>query len=129
MSSGAPRWARRWGRNGCSSTSKPPCPATSLRIQPQGDSMNDPTEKLTRSAALAAKGNALLQKRVKIAQDRFTARVREIYEKQQKEQVAQPLTPWAFWHSSYEYALDFAQRSVLFRDTLRQRGNAFVEHE
>jgi hypothetical protein len=35
----------------------------------------------------------------------------------------------AFWQSSYEYALDFSQRTVLFWDTLRQRGNNFVEHE
>src|SRR5688572_7606417 len=86
-------------------------------------------DKLSQSVTLAAKGSTLLQKRLKIAQDRFTGRVREIYEAQQKEQAAQPLTPWAFWQSSYEYALDFAQRSVLFWDTLRQRGNAFVEHE
>ena len=87
-------------------------------------------DKLSQSVSLAAKGSTLLQKRLKLAQERFTGRVREIYEKQQKEQqAAQLATPWAFWQSSYEYALDFAQRTVLFWDTLRQRGNAFVEHE
>ena len=86
-------------------------------------------EKLSRSVSLAAKGNTLLQKRLKIAQDRFTERVREIHEAQKKQLQAQPLTPWTFWQSSFEYALDFSQRTVLFWDTLRQRGNAFVEHE
>ena len=28
-----------------------------------------------------------------------------------------------------QYAVDFAQRSILFWDTLRQRGNNFLEHE
>jgi pimeloyl-ACP methyl ester carboxylesterase len=86
-------------------------------------------DKLSRSVSLAAKGSTLLQKRLKIAQDRFNARVREIYEAQKEQLTAQPMTPWAFWQSSYEYALDFSQRTVLFWDTLRQRGNNFVEHE
>lgn len=37
-------------------------------------------------------------------------------------------TSWStnFWH---DYSVDAWQRSVLFLDTLRQRGNAFLEHE
>ena len=31
--------------------------------------------------------------------------------------------------SSGAYAIDFVQRSILFLDALRQRGNNFVEHE
>ena len=86
-------------------------------------------EKLSRSVSLAAKGNTLLQKRLQIAQNRLTERVREIQEAQKDQVPAQPMTPWALWQSSFEYALDFSQRTVLFWDTLRQRGNAFVEHE
>ncbi len=33
---------------------------------------------------------------------------------------------WTAWP---QYAVDFAQRSILFWDTLRQRGNNFLEHE
>ena len=91
--------------------------------------MKDQTEALSRSATLAAKGGALLQKRLKLAEERFTGQVREIYERFQADMTAQPVTPWSLWQSGYDYALDAAQRSVLFWDTLRQRGNNFVEHE
>ena len=37
--------------------------------------------------------------------------------------------PQQAWHDAWEYAVDFAQRSALFWDTLRQRGNNFLEHE
>lgn len=40
-----------------------------------------------------------------------------------------PASPIALWESAIAYGIDFAQRSVLFRDTLRERGNAFVERE
>ena len=33
-----------------------------------------------------------------------------------------PANPWEAWNQAYDYAVDFAQRSVLFWDTLRQRG-------
>src|SRR5262245_15759432 len=39
-----------------------------------------------------------------------------------------PATPWDAWSAWYGYASDFAQRSVLFWDTLRERGNNFIEH-
>ncbi len=38
-------------------------------------------------------------------------------------QNAWPANPWA------DYAIDAWQRSILFLDTLRRRGNAFLEHE
>ena len=42
---------------------------------------------------------------------------------------ANPALPWGIWASGAQYAVDFAQRSILFWDTLRQRGNNFLEHE
>ena len=42
---------------------------------------------------------------------------------------APPKTPVEFWRQWAEYDVDFAQRSVLFWDTLRQRGNQWLEHE
>ena len=104
-------------------------PLSSAMTQTPGDSMKDQTEALSRSATLAAKGGALLQKRLKLAEERFTGQVREIYETFQADMTAQPVTPWSLWQSGYDYALDAAQRTVLFWDTLRQRGNNFVEHE
>ena len=43
----------------------------------------------------------------------------------QRESPSRPREAWSHW---YEYATDFAQRSILFWDTLRERGNNFVEH-
>jgi pimeloyl-ACP methyl ester carboxylesterase len=37
--------------------------------------------------------------------------------------------PQQAWHDAWEYAVDFAQRSALFWDTLRQRGNNWIAHE
>src|SRR5512139_2246000 len=91
--------------------------------------MKDRTELPLKSAQLAAKGGAVLQRRLKIAQDRLAGRMREISERAAKEISNPPATPWAWWQAGTEYAVDFAQRSVLFWDTLRQRGNNYVEHE
>ena len=37
-----------------------------------------------------------------------------------------PTNPWQMWA---DYGTDLAQRSLLFWDTLRQRGNTALEHE
>ena len=37
--------------------------------------------------------------------------------------------PLQVWQDATEYAVDFLQRSILFWDTLRQRGNNWIEHE
>jgi hypothetical protein len=39
------------------------------------------------------------------------------------------VAPWDLWQTQYEYTVDLAQRSILFWDTLRQRGNNWIEHE
>ncbi len=38
-------------------------------------------------------------------------------------------TPFGLFQAAASYAVDAAQRSVLFWDTMRQAGNTFVEHE
>ena len=38
------------------------------------------------------------------------------------------MTPFAMFASAMEYGIDVAQRSVLFWDVLRQRGNQYREH-
>ncbi|MDH4094417.1 MAG: DUF3141 domain-containing protein [Betaproteobacteria bacterium] len=91
--------------------------------------MKDQSNKVTQSADLALKGSLLLRKRLQAAQDRFADRARAVYEAQQKELLNPPANPLAPWESAIAYGVDFAQRSVLFMDTLRERGNAFVERE
>ena len=70
----------------------------------------------------------VLQRRVEIAQDRFNKRVAKVG---QSWPLATPaglpsLTSWTEWG---QYLVDTAQRSVLFLDTLRQRGNNYHEHQ
>src|SRR6202521_6488691 len=48
---------------------------------------------------------------------------------EQTEQMSHARTPWDLWREGAEYAVDFSQRSALFWDTLRQRGNDYIEHE
>src|SRR3954469_7504693 len=46
-----------------------------------------------------------------------------------QEPTAHPMDPMDLWRDASTYWLDFTQRSILFWDTLRQRGNNWLEHE
>jgi pimeloyl-ACP methyl ester carboxylesterase len=85
------------------------------------------TTRLSERQALAEKVSKLLQRRVGIAQENFKRRVRDAYEANIRELQSKPMTPWQIWSDSTGYAVDFVQRSVLLWDTLRQRGNTFIE--
>jgi pimeloyl-ACP methyl ester carboxylesterase len=90
--------------------------------------MTDPTRQLSKSHDIAAKVAQVFQARAKLAQERFNERVQKAYEQHVAGLTAKPMSPWEIWTSGAQYAVDFAQRSVLLWDTLRQRGNNFVEH-
>src|SRR5262249_34566732 len=83
---------------------------------------------LARSHDLSAKVARVLHTRVKLAQERFAERVQKAFAEHVAGLFAKPTTPWDAWMGWSRYAVDLAQRWVLFWDTLRQRGNAFVEH-
>jgi pimeloyl-ACP methyl ester carboxylesterase len=87
-----------------------------------------PTAHLARSQDLADKVSRVFQARAKLAQERLTGRVQKAFTKHVGELVAKPPTPWDAWAGWSRYTVDVAQRWVLLWDTLRQRGNAFVEH-
>jgi pimeloyl-ACP methyl ester carboxylesterase len=70
----------------------------------------------------------LLQRRTRTANERFAGRMRKAFEAHGATRTA-PKTPNEFWRQWSEYGVDFAQRSVLYWDTLRQRGNQWLEHE
>jgi pimeloyl-ACP methyl ester carboxylesterase len=77
-------------------------------------------EKLSRSVDISERITRVLQDRVQTATERFRERV------QKAQQGMQPaLAAWPAWP---QYALDCAQRAVIFWDTLRQRGNNYLEH-
>jgi pimeloyl-ACP methyl ester carboxylesterase len=93
-----------------------------------GNPMNDPSRYLSRSQDVATKVARLFQTRAKLAQEQFNERLQEAYRQHLENLVTRPTTPWEILTDAAQYGLDFAQRSVLFWDTLRQRGNNFVEH-
>jgi pimeloyl-ACP methyl ester carboxylesterase len=86
--------------------------------------MNDIPRKLAQSQELSTKVVRLLQRRSKIAQERFTERVAPATRADGTMPVM-PVTPLDAW----QYWVDLTQRSILFWDTLRQRGNNYIEHE
>jgi pimeloyl-ACP methyl ester carboxylesterase len=78
---------------------------------------------------IQTKVSLLFQQRTKLASERLTERVRRTQADTFAEQGAKPLAPWNAWALANAYAADFAQRSILFWDTLRERGNNFIKHE
>ncbi len=90
--------------------------------------MIDQGKKLARSYEINSKISSLFQKRLKLAQERYAEAVRQAHEQQASPPAPDPMKPWELWQNWFDYSVDFAQRSILFWDTLRQRGNQFVEH-
>ncbi|MGH8666628.1 MAG: DUF3141 domain-containing protein, partial [Burkholderiales bacterium] len=102
----------------------------------------DPSTKLAQSHDVATKVALLFQKRLKVAQEHYSARLQQVQTQYAalgsasgalgsasgalgSAGSAQPADAWTAWS---RYGVDVAQRSILFWDTLRQRGNNFIEH-
>src|SRR5215472_9006989 len=84
---------------------------------------------ITRTEEMNAKVVRVLQRRVQLAQERFLKRAGKAVKDHLGSVRAKRLFPWEVWTDGCDYALDWTQRSILFWDTLRQRGNLFLEHE
>ncbi len=84
--------------------------------------------KLAASQETATKVALVYRKRVQLAQDAYAAQMRTAYEDNVADLLQDPAAAPRLWTSWVDYAVDAAQRSVLYLDTLRQRGNAFIEH-
>ncbi|SOY73159.1 DUF3141 domain-containing protein [Cupriavidus taiwanensis] len=86
----------------------------------------DAGQKLAHAREVGVKTGVVLQKRIKNAQQAFNERAQQAMGGDQ----AKP----AGWMaaadpaSAYAYAVDSMQRAILFWDTIRQRGNNFVEN-
>jgi pimeloyl-ACP methyl ester carboxylesterase len=91
--------------------------------------MSNPATQLSQSHDVSAKVAQVLQTRIKLALERFGARMQQAGELQINQFTANPMLAWGLWSNGARYAVDVAQRSILFWDTLRQRGNNFIEHE
>lgn len=90
--------------------------------------MDDLAARLARSHEISTKAGKVLHKRMGIAQENFRERVRNAYDREIAALSTGPVAPWNLWSDWYRYGVDFVQRSILFWDTLRQRGNAYLEH-
>ena len=88
----------------------------------------DPIKQAMQSQEINAKVARVFQRRLEIAQQHFRERVQAAWKK-----IDVPVNafqdPVRFWSQAFNYAVDATQRSILFWDTLRQRGNNYREHK
>jgi pimeloyl-ACP methyl ester carboxylesterase len=90
--------------------------------------MTDLTRTLDRSVRISRTVAGKLQQRTQNAREHFALRVRAAYAAF-AQAAPRGKTPFDLARDIAEYQVDFAQRSVLFLDTLRQRGNQWLAHE
>ena len=90
--------------------------------------MTDLNRTLDRSVRISRTVADKFQRRVADARASYDARIRGA---QAAFAAAAPRhkTPADFWRDAGQYQVDFIQRSILFMDTLRQRGNQWLAHE
>ncbi len=85
-------------------------------------------QQLSRSHDISTKVSMLFRKRAQTAQEQFTENLKKAYEENGVGELwTNPGAAAKVWTDWYGYAADAAQRSILFWDTIRQRGNAFLE--
>ena len=78
---------------------------------------------------LATKVSLLFRKRAEFAQQQYKERLAKASaDNGIGELLTNPAAAAKVWMDWYGYAVDATQRSILFLDTLRQRGNNFVQH-
>jgi pimeloyl-ACP methyl ester carboxylesterase len=83
---------------------------------------------LSRSQDIATKVSLVLQKRTELAREELATRLRQAFDENLNALATNPAAAARLWTDWQAYAVDSAQRSILFWDTLRQRGNTFIEH-
>jgi pimeloyl-ACP methyl ester carboxylesterase len=91
--------------------------------------MSDISKQFDRSATLSSNVAKVLGRRAESAFKEYREAVERVARAQVEVARKQWSNPLQFWADGYRYAVDFAQRSVLFLDTMRQRGNQFIERE
>jgi hypothetical protein len=82
-----------------------------------------------RSSNLQARTLQVFEHRARDAQEKLSESVQAAVADSVSDVISPSLLPWQLALSWYEYATDFCQRSVLFWDTMRRRGNQSVARE
>jgi pimeloyl-ACP methyl ester carboxylesterase len=90
--------------------------------------MADLNRTVDRSIRISRTVGDLVQRRVKTASERYVERARGAAAEVAAE-TAGPLTPLEFGRQWLAWQVDMVQRSVLTWDTMRKRGNQWLEHE
>jgi hypothetical protein len=84
---------------------------------------------LSRVSIVSAKVAEVLSDRLRTGHERYRTRLTRIGGEPPTWPWVPLSTPIEAWKAWTEYALDTAERTVLFWDTLRRRGDAYLEHE
>jgi pimeloyl-ACP methyl ester carboxylesterase len=90
--------------------------------------MADLNRTIDRSIQISRTVADLLQRRLRTAGERYVSRVRAA-QQACLEAYAAPKTPYEVARQWAEHQIDAAQRSILYWDTLRRRGNQWLQHE
>jgi pimeloyl-ACP methyl ester carboxylesterase len=91
--------------------------------------MTDPNEFLGKLTDTTDKTTKLLAKRLETAGTRFNERVGEVRDNLFDLQAKTTTAPSELCTQWMQYTTDFAQRWILYWDTLRKRGDNFIAHE
>jgi pimeloyl-ACP methyl ester carboxylesterase len=85
---------------------------------------------IDRSLTISRNVANILDRRVRDAYAAYAERIRDAQAAYLASGAVNALQhPRRAWRDTWEYAVDFVQRSVLFWDTIRQRGNDWIAHE
>ena len=83
-----------------------------------------------RSLQISRNVATVFERRMRDAVEAYTQRVRKAQQDYAQGRTRPAmLNPQQAWQEWVQYGVDFAQRSVLFWDTLRERGNNWIAHE
>jgi pimeloyl-ACP methyl ester carboxylesterase len=85
---------------------------------------------IDRSLQISRSVSSVFERRMRAASEAYVSRVREARNAYARASAPPTsLNPQHAFAEWFQYGVDFAQRSVLFFDTLRQRGNNWIAHE
>jgi len=90
--------------------------------------MSDLNSTIGRATQISRRVADTFDRRVRAALERYAARIKNTGLAAVVLPKA-PKTPFDVWQDAWQYGIDRVQRSVLFWDTLRQRGNNYLAHE
>ncbi|HJU22946.1 MAG TPA: DUF3141 domain-containing protein [Casimicrobiaceae bacterium] len=92
--------------------------------------MPDLNQSIDRSITISRDVAAVFDRRAREAWTTYASRIRTAWAAFAESGIAaNGVGPQRVWHDWLAYNIDFAQRSILFFDTLRQRGNNWIAHE